>query len=370
MDERPDDLALEVIGRFHEAAVRPELWPAALQKLADIFQAGRCVLVGGPSSSVEPVWSSAIEEQPGASTSRDWIEDKSFVAKVLLAFNLGRDIVTEEMVLSPSELDRYVVTAHRSFRPRWFAAMPLAGTGADSIILKLQRRAEAGPFSSTDLDKLRRIQPDLQEAGASGLRVAAVHHHTLLEAYSAFEYGALLLDSKGRVLQLNNAAERLIRPALTVDAGFLRATSTRCDALLQKIVRSVTAAEKSTLTEYRHTVVINCPLDAHLIVHAARLPRSTLDRLRQASAVLTITDHDIFRAQQLTNLCHTFNLTKSEAEISIALARGHDMDEIAEMRGVRIGTLRVQLRSIFGKTNTRRQSELVALILSGGGLLR
>jgi hypothetical protein len=42
------------------------------------------------------------------------------------------------------------------------------GTGPYSIILKLQRRAEAKPFSEPEIDALRRIRPHLQEAGDSG----------------------------------------------------------------------------------------------------------------------------------------------------------------------------------------------------------
>jgi DNA-binding CsgD family transcriptional regulator len=150
----------------------------------------------------------------------------------------------------------------------------------------------------------------------------------------------------------------------------LRARTTDCDVLLQKIIRSVTAAGTSPLAECRHTVAIDRPGASPLLVHAARLPQSGADRIRQSSAVLTIIDRDTFRAQQVTNFRQTFNLTKSEAEVAVALSRGHDIDEIADMRRVSIGTLRAQLRSIFTKTNTRRQSELMVLILSSGGLPR
>jgi DNA-binding CsgD family transcriptional regulator len=70
------------------------------------------------------------------------------------------------------------------------------------------------------------------------------------------------------------------------------------------------------------------------------------------------------RMPTVNGLRQEFNLTKSEAEIVIALAEGRCAREIATMRGVSIGTLRAQLRSIFLKTNTRRQSDLLLLILS------
>lgn len=71
--------------------------------------------------------------------------------------------------------------------------------------------------------------------------------------------------------------------------------------------------------------------------------------------------------EMATSLRQTYNLTRSEAEVAISLAAGHDMHQIAKMRQVSIGTLRAQLRTIFLKTNTRRQSELVIIILKAFG---
>jgi DNA-binding CsgD family transcriptional regulator len=70
------------------------------------------------------------------------------------------------------------------------------------------------------------------------------------------------------------------------------------------------------------------------------------------------------RLPTVSSLRQAFNLTKSEADVVLGLARGGRARDIAAMRGVSIGTLRSQLRSIFLKTNTRRQSELLLLILS------
>jgi DNA-binding CsgD family transcriptional regulator len=51
-------------------------------------------------------------------------------------------------------------------------------------------------------------------------------------------------------------------------------------------------------------------------------------------------------------------------EIANALLSGRTVDQIAEQRGVTSGTLRVQLKTIFQKTDTRRQSDLLKLLLS------
>lgn len=56
------------------------------------------------------------------------------------------------------------------------------------------------------------------------------------------------------------------------------------------------------------------------------------------------------------------DLTPAEARLATLLVLGHDVAAIATMLDVSVNTLRTQLRSIYGKTDTRRQAELIRLI--------
>jgi DNA-binding CsgD family transcriptional regulator len=58
-----------------------------------------------------------------------------------------------------------------------------------------------------------------------------------------------------------------------------------------------------------------------------------------------------------------FDLTPAEAKLTIEIARGKSLADIAGEAGITTATLRKQLASIFAKTNThRQQAELVALL--------
>ena len=59
----------------------------------------------------------------------------------------------------------------------------------------------------------------------------------------------------------------------------------------------------------------------------------------------------------------SYGLTRSEALLAQALAEGSSLDEYAQERGVSINTAKSQLRSIFAKTETSRQPELISLLL-------
>jgi len=57
------------------------------------------------------------------------------------------------------------------------------------------------------------------------------------------------------------------------------------------------------------------------------------------------------------------DLTQAESELVGQLARGHSLEEASRARGVSINTMRSHLKSVFRKTATNRQAELVQLVL-------
>jgi DNA-binding CsgD family transcriptional regulator len=58
-----------------------------------------------------------------------------------------------------------------------------------------------------------------------------------------------------------------------------------------------------------------------------------------------------------------FDLTPAEVRLAERLMKGDDMTCIAAAHRVSLATLRTQLRSVFSKTDTHRQAELVALLM-------
>ena len=62
-------------------------------------------------------------------------------------------------------------------------------------------------------------------------------------------------------------------------------------------------------------------------------------------------------------IAKTFRLTPAEAKLACIIARGAPPDIAARELKISRETARNQLKSVFAKTDTHRQSELVALIL-------
>ena len=65
-------------------------------------------------------------------------------------------------------------------------------------------------------------------------------------------------------------------------------------------------------------------------------------------------------ARRAAILSAAYGLTPAEAEIALQLADGKPPDVIATGRGVAVGTVRAQTKTILAKIGVRRQLELAA----------
>ena len=64
-----------------------------------------------------------------------------------------------------------------------------------------------------------------------------------------------------------------------------------------------------------------------------------------------------------------FGLTRAESRLTLALVNGSDLDDISEQYHVSKHTLRTQLKSVYAKTECRRQAELVVKVLTSPAIV-
>ncbi len=83
----------------------------------------------------------------------------------------------------------------------------------------------------------------------------------------------------------------------------------------------------------------------------------------QAHAALFFTGGKAPQVPDALRLQLIFGLTPAETRLVEHLLKGESLNEIAEHVRVSRETLRSQLRSLFTKTQTRRQAELIARLL-------
>ena len=353
-----------VVERFYEAAAQPDLWRAALDETAVALGAEGCLLLAGPKAPLASVWSESLDEGVQFGAREGWYERNPRVERGLAVMRSPQDVITDSRLFSPEELDRLPFHAEfvSRFDLRSFAGLLLAPAGSSGVILSVERRTDQGPFEDCEVAALERIVPHLQRAGHLALLVADARSQGMLDAIETMNGAGLLLDGAGRIVRSNARADRHLGRGLSIAQGQLVASHRAANASLQSLIASAVQSGPAHEASGRGAIALPRPGKAPLVVRAAPVVGSASDVFQRAKALVTIVDPSEHRELAEPLLRQAFGLSPAEARLAIELASGCDLQDIADRRGVEIGTVRTQLKAIFAKTSTHRQAELVALL--------
>ena len=177
----------------------------------------------------------------------------------------------------------------------------------------------------------------------------------LLDALERMACGGGILDASGAVLQFNEAAEQLLREEANVlnggpaDAEWIRAA---IKGLLRR------GPERFTL-DADYWAMIPRESKRPLALHA--VPVAAFGEPGPHTVVILIDlGHPLTPSAKA--LERMFGLTEAEAKLAIQIAGGGSPGDIAAQKKVGLATIRSQLSSVFAKTQTRGQPELIALL--------
>ena len=176
--------------------------------------------------------------------------------------------------------------------------------------------------------------------------------------------GVILLDAKARVQRTNAAAKRLLeaRDGLLVGPDGLRAASEADTTRLRRMVAgAVTGA-----TESGGVLTLKRPSGRRRLQLVIASPRRDVSHVWSMTPPLMavfVADPDEARPLPPEHLRSSYGLTPAQARVAVLLGQGLTPHQIAERTSVQVNTVRVHLKKIFALTGTRRQSELVRLLL-------
>lgn len=174
-------------------------------------------------------------------------------------------------------------------------------------------------------------------------------------AEELFRSGALALDGRGRIAAGSGAQETsALRLALS---EMLAPTPTACPP-----------PSALTVTPPNDEASTAIPLLACVMPCAGGLeramgtPNPVPPIACEPEALLLIADRAAELQVGTDMLQQIFGLTPAEARLAQALTQGTSLQGYAAAAGVTEGTVRIELKSVFAKTGTPRQAELVALL--------
>lgn len=171
--------------------------------------------------------------------------------------------------------------------------------------------------------------------------------------------GIALVDGDAQPVVLNAAARGLVARSdgLSLQGGRLRAyrhdDTRRFLGLIAQAARNAAEAPASLSVERpsgrRPLAVVVRPI--HQEGHAG--------------AALLVGDPEANPMPCAEPLGTLYGLTPAEARLAVALAAGHTVQETAVTLGITENTARTHLKRVLAKTETRRQGELVRLLVGG-----
>ena len=188
------------------------------------------------------------------------------------------------------------------------------------------------------------------------------------QAIEKMPYGIVLLLADGTVTSMNTEAGRILdeNDGLSLKMDRMISANKTQTRLLNDMLDRV--LETSGTSEGSHMAELS--IDRPSGRRALNLLFSGIDRHNfwlldnPPAAVTFISDPENSPASPAQALQAWYGLTPRESELAVSLLGGDDLARIAEEMSLTRSTVRSYLRSIFKKTETNRQSELVRLLLS------
>jgi DNA-binding CsgD family transcriptional regulator len=199
----------------------------------------------------------------------------------------------------------------------------------------------------------------IEIAAVSGARGAAASPTATL---NAMRLPAIALDQHGCVVDVNAAAEAVFDSNIKIKDRRLFVRDPDSRNLLKVSIDQLTGPPR--LNPLAMEPVIVPRMDKlPVIVRIWPFEGPENSPAQEVRALLTLNALGPRPGPPPAILAKTFRLTPSEAKLACIIARGAPPDIAARELKISRETARNQLKSVFAKTDTHRQSELVALLL-------
>jgi DNA-binding CsgD family transcriptional regulator len=368
-DHKNKELKLhQTTAALYEAVTSPNLWAGALDKLYNLFD----------SATVHYYQKYANKEKFGFYLTSTTFERKEETISHFIHLDprkginadlpvgstyLCTDHFNDDYVEKSEYYQDHLLKAGR----RYIMLTKLVGNKESFTALGISRSPKQDPFDTKSLKLLETVRPHLQRVAVMHRQFETVRAEADVNSAVVDQLTCALFTLTGdaRLLRANRSAENLLEANSCVRLfhGLLVASEQRYTGALQALITSATrgAAAESGLCGGNMILVDGVGRRYCVIVAPLNRRSDFLGRSELPLALMTISrlDSPASSGRQLITL---FGLTVAEARVASEIANGNRLQDIAAARNLSISTLRTQLRAVFAKTETSRQSELVKLL--------
>lgn len=257
------------------------------------------------------------------------------------------------------------------------ASDPRGGFGtAAGLLARLCERLAGTPAAETPcLAPALHPRPGDPSSRENARRLGAWLHgleaevQAMREVLERLHGGVLVLDREATVVASNPSGERILgqNDGICRRDGRLRLGSRREDAALRALLQAPSAEGRSPEPGALISLAVSRPSGRR--PYALLLLELPCRGTGPPPLLALISDPELELRPSVPLLMRLHGFTLREAQIAARLATGRSIEEVAQTLGVSQNTARVHLRSLFRKTATRRQAELVRLLVTVPGCM-
>lgn len=376
--EREADL-LDLVGDIYQAGLEPERWPAAIAAMSRVFEADlACIytpIATRPEQALYLTYNFAESTQADYSAYYHQLDAWTQSA-------LQRDIYIQglvafgEQLIAPADLRR--TEFYRDFlKPNgleWIITTALfdghAQPNTSATHMTFTRHADHAAFEPDKAGLIELIAPHVRRALLTHwqLTEARLHQNIHQAGLDSLGYGVALLGAHGEAVYLNAFAERILQTAdgLTLKAGQMCAKHAPEHAALPHLLQQAANGIGGGLHLKRDNGADSVKRPYSLT--AIPLQESHPFRpLGEARVMLLIHDPEYAGPlDSLNNFATRYRLTPAEKRVLTLLLNDLGPQQIADQLGVSIRTVRSQLSSLYTKTKTKNQRDLIVSAVGFG----
>jgi DNA-binding CsgD family transcriptional regulator/PAS domain-containing protein len=296
-------------------------------------------------------------------------QDLRALRGVQRGYYLGREGLTDLDVVSAEEMEHhpfYRMLARHGLK--YFVGTYVSPDPRIIASIAVQRAIGKAPYTEQEIDLLVRLCRHAERSLRLSIKLldAELSNLGLRESLSRLGIGVFALDSLGRIVLSNPAADRLVGDGLFVVNRELRFSPSAARSDIERILKTILRGEHLDLSAEPRPILIDREATARpLTIYV--LPIGTgrasgQDFLTHARALVLLIDARTDDPPDPALVRDLLGLTLSEARLAALVGNGLRPGQAAVRLGITEETARTALKRVFAKVGVSRQSELAALL--------
>jgi DNA-binding CsgD family transcriptional regulator/PAS domain-containing protein len=363
---------LRAIEAIYDAAADPVGWPRALGTIAEYFDDVGAILIWYRDNGTF----GTIVSEGLAAAQKDYEENgwASRDIKAIRAHQYGYffsgEPFADRHIGFDDEMKNHPISTQFFAKHGlgWIGGVAVSPDPHVGVTLSVQRDARTkAQFSDEELEKLRLISRHIEKSLRLSVKLlnAEVTNVGLGEALARIGIGVFALDSRGRVIFSNPAAEQRLGDPVQVVRGRLRMSSSNSAVKLDEAIsQSLHGVAPELMADLKPILVESAASDRRFAIYLLPIFQPILAErfLTHTRAIVLVIEQKRDEPADPAIVRDLFGLTLGEAKIASMIGAGLSPRNAAEKLGIKEETARTHLKKVFSKTGISRQSELVALL--------